>query len=358
MPNRAVGIRSPLPVTVFSGFLGAGKTTVLNHVLANTQDRRVAVIVNDMSEINVDARLIARTDAHLVELTNGCICCTLRDDLRTEVARLAAGGQFDALLIESSGISEPAPVAMAFVFEDENGGSLSDVARLDAMVTVVDAVNFEREFREAPDLEDGRTLSELLIEQVEFADVILVSKTDLVPREAADRLRATLARLNPSARVVPMAKGVVRLEEVLDTQLFDLEKAERAPLWVRELTGEHVPETEEYGIGSFVYRSDRLFHPVRLWDILQEEWPGVLRSKGFFRLISDPKKVWLWSAAGGAGSFELAAYDGGHGQELVLIGVDLDRESLTQMLDECLIGTNEAWTGNDPFDLYSLEAII
>lgn len=330
-------------MTVLSGFLGAGKTTVLNHILANTEGRRVAVVVNDMSEINVDARLVSRTDAELVEMTNGCICCTLRDDLLREVAKLAAAERFDALLIESSGISEPAPVAMTFTFEP-----LDQLARLDAMVTVVDASSFERELAEAADLDDGRTLSDLLVEQVEFADVILISKTDLVAPEAVDRLRAILARLNAAARVVPIREGRVPLDEVLDTGLFDLEKAQRAPLWVRELSGEHVPETEEYGIASFVYRAERPFHPGRFWDRLQEDWPGVLRSKGFFRLASQPRKVWLWSGAGGAGSFEPAAYDGGAGQEIAIIGLGLDREALTAALDACLLREGEP-VGEDPF---------
>ena len=333
-----------LPVTVLSGFLGAGKTTVLNHLLAHAGDRRVAVIVNDMSEVNVDARLVTRADADLVELTNGCICCTLRDDLLREASRLAAEGRFDALLVESSGVSEPAPVAMAFGMEP-----LDRLARLDAMVTVVDALNFERGFREAPDLEDGRALSELLVEQVEFADVILLSKTDLVPPATVDRLRAMLAGLNPAARVVPIAGGRVPLDEVLDTGLFDLDRARRAPLWVRELSGAHVPETEAFGLSSFVYRADRPFHPGRFWNLLQEDWPGVLRSKGFFRLASDPAKVWLWSGAGGAGAFEPAAYDGAAGPEIAIIGMGLDRDALTARLDACLVVDADRSDDPDPF---------
>jgi G3E family GTPase len=335
---------NPLPVTVLSGFLGAGKTTVLNHVLANREGCRVAVIVNDMSEINVDARLVVRADAELVEMTNGCICCTLRDDLLREVARLAESGRYDAILIESSGISEPAPVAMTFRLKP-----LDRLTRIDTMVTVVDALNFEREFREAPDLEDGRALSELLVEQVEFSDTILISKTDLVPPEALDRLRIILGSLNPLAPVVPITKGRVPLEWVFDTGRFDLERAERAPLWVRELSGEHLPETEEFGISSFVYRAACPFDPQRFWALLQEDWPGVLRSKGFFRLASRPEVAWLWSGAGGAGSFEPAAYDGTIGQEIVLIGIDLDREVLTARLDACLWCQEEAYQGLDPF---------
>ena len=338
---------SRLPVTVLSGFLGAGKTTVLNHVLSQAGENRVAVIVNDMSEINVDARLVSRADVDLVELTNGCICCTLRDDLRREVAKLAESGRFDALLIESSGVSEPAPVAMTFTFEP-----LDRLARLDTMVTVVDAANFEREYYESPEMDDGRTLSDLLIEQIEFANVILLSKTDLVAPEATDRLRAILARLNPDARVVPIVRGEVPTKDVLETGLFDLERAERAPLWVKELSGEHVPEMAEYGISSFVYRADRPFHPERFWGLLQEDWPGVLRSKGFFRLASEPDKVWLWNGAGGSGSYEPAAYDGALGQEIAIIGIGLDRQALSARLDACLATnaeTIDAPGRKDPF---------
>lgn len=383
-------------MTVLSGFLGAGKTTVLNHILANKQGMRVAVIVNDMSEVNIDAQLVEgqinRTEEQLVEMTNGCICCTLRDDLLQEVGRLARENRFDYLMIESSGISEPAPVAMTFTFVDERGVHLESVSRLDTMVTVVDGLNFWKDYREAKELseqglavgeEDERTISDLLIEQIEFANVILVSKTDLIAKEQTERLVATLKKLNPGAEIIPMAKGDVPLDRILDTGRFDLAAAQRSPLWVRELMNEHVPETEEFGIGSFVYRTRKPFHPHRFWQVIQEEWSGVIRSKGFFWLASSMNWIGGWSQAGGACQYELAGTwwatcperdwpessgvrdkirshfqepYGDRRQEIVLIGIDMDIEGLRSKLDGALVTDEEfaggpsVWKGyQDPF---------
>ena len=263
-----------LPVTVLSGFLGAGKTTVLSHILNNREDKKVAVIVNDMSEINIDSEIIQnevslnRSEEKLIEMSNGCICCTLREDLLLEVTNLAKQGRFDYLVIESTGISEPLPVAETFTFADEEGISLSDIASLDTMVTVVDAVNFLKDYEEAKYLkdsgeslgeEDERSVADLLVDQVEFADLILISKTDLVNSDEIKRLTAILRTLNTSAKIVPISHGKVDMNEVLDTGLFDFERAQQAPGWLKEMRGEHVPETEEYGIGSFTYWHEGLF---------------------------------------------------------------------------------------------------
>jgi len=393
-----------LPVTVLSGFLGAGKTTVLSHILNNREGKKVAVIVNDMSEINIDANMVknevslSHKEEKLIEMSNGCICCTLREDLLLEVNKLAKDNRFDYLVIESTGISEPLPVAETFTFADENGISLSDVASLDTMVTVVDAVNFLKDYDEAKYLkesgeslgeDDERSVADLLVDQVEFADIILISKTDLVEASDVERLKAILKTLNTHAQIIPISHGKIDIDKVINTKLFDFERAEKAPGWLKEMQGEHVPETEEYGISSFSYTARRPFYPEKFFKFLHDtkSFGKLIRSKGYFWLSTRPEFVGQWNQAGGIASYGFAGRFwksvpkeewpddeeslkvinkywqepfGDMRQELVFIGQNLDKESMYRALDNCLLSDEDILKGKsywltfkDPFPAWN-----
>lgn len=396
-----------LPVTVLSGFLGSGKTTVLNHILRNRQGLRVAVIVNDMSEINIDAQLVGREDAALsrvdekmVTMQNGCICCTLREDLLSEVGKLAREGRFDYLLIESTGIAEPMPVAETFTFADEQGRTLGDVARIDTMVTVVDAQNFPHEMLTDEELrdrhlgmteEDDRPISFLHIDQIEFANVILLNKCDLVSERELAQVEALIRHLNPEARIIRTVRGEVDLTLIINTGLYDPDRSAASPGWLKEPRFQRESERDEYGIDSFVFRARRPFHPSRLWDFLQQPvMRRVLRSKGVMWLATRPELACLWHTVGQTMSLapggiwwaarpesewpdepELirevkANWHDGVGdrrQELVFIGLQMDQQGIIRDLMACLLSNEEMRQGDpiwetyeDPFPAWNLSA--